>query len=343
MLACVAATIAFLALGGTGMARPVECPGMAPGRVIRVRPKQLHRQFKQLRKVFQRKGLHILDLPRATWSQRQALADAKLATDWCAVDAAHKELRRALDEVQVDEAFVSEKLARVKRWVEATANREGTNPRIERRLANAEGQVAQNRLTRANGALTRLLELLFGGDLLTLPDPLPPIAEDSEDDDADQVAVDPGEVRDGCPRLADQGSASVDELRQTLRKLGTVLDQRTVRLIDVDEGEVLAKRLREQLALEARWAAACIACALTARARKTEIGLGTVTDRFRWIRAKRYSGEVPKGQEQRFIELVRQATAHLAEKRYGEAHRALETLLVLLGRPPSPSQALPAF
>lgn len=337
----VLAGVLLVVLTLPAAAKPIRCDNPATGEQTRLDVRKVKRALKGLRTAMKRRGIHVLDLPEDAQDRRRRLDEDLAAKDWCVVRSHVVALEDAVAATEVDEAFVSDKFSRVERWCRAP--RVGTQREsVGKAIANAAAFIAGGRYRKANQSLNQVLAVLLSSkDPWVMP--APETLEGSADDATPRSVtdIDSGEVAKGCPTLAKAGSASVDDMRATIRKLGDLMDGRAIRPIDIEGGAMLVTDLRSYVELGAVWPATRVACAMLAMVEQNEVSLGMVQKRFLHVTKLRGDLGVPPGHEQQFKALVRSASAAMAQREWGPAFGALEELLVLMGEPKLPSSILP--
>jgi hypothetical protein len=321
--------------------RSVSCTDPATGEKGSVRVGSIKSGLDRVRRTMKRYGVHILDLPESVRERHAHLDEFRAEKNWCVLNSHYQDIETALEMMRIDQSFVSEKFARVERWMRDGFESSRPQAQAERRLANAAAQMADGRFENANRTLNKVMAQLFGSDdTWKLPAQLP------EGDDAGggavrAPAIDTREVEAGCPAFAQRGDATSAELDTTLANLRKLMDQRVLRPLDLKGGEELVADLESYTKLRAIWPATRIACAMLHRIRSLEVDLGVVQKRFQRVKNLKERRGIEPASEKRFKELVRNASRKIMAREYSAAHEELEELLVFLGEPSPPSASLP--
>jgi hypothetical protein len=209
-------------------------------------------------------------------------------------------------------------------------------------LANATAFIADGRLDKANRALNKVLFILFKDrDLWAMPPPELLEGPNEERAQKRKTEIRSSDVAKGCPVLAKKGRAGKDDMQTAVRKLDKLMDRRLIRPIDLEGGDDLVADMKSYAELRAFWPATRVACAMLTMVEEAEVDLGLVQKRFLHITRLRDERGVKPENEEQFKTLVRTASDYMARQDWGPAHLALEELLVLMGEPSKPSQALP--
>ncbi len=321
-------------------AKSVQCTDPSTGDQTRVSVRAVKSGLNRVKRALDRYGIHVLDLPRAVQERHSYLPQFTADKNWCVLNSHVVAIEDALGMMAIDRRFVSEKFARVERWMRTGIEQPARKTQAERWLANAAAQMADQRYEQANRQLNRVMGAVFGSDdTWKLPKELP----DAEEVTGSQVSAPPIETREveaGCPVLAERGRATADDLKSILGKLRRLMDSRTVRPLDLDGGEQLVTDLESYRKLRAIWPATRIACALVERTRTLEVDLGVVQKRFQRAKNLKEQRGLPAGSEDRFKQLVRSASEQIMQRQFEQAHQDLEALLVLVGESSRPSAAV---
>ena len=316
----------------------VECtvadetePGKFPIGKIRTRAKRLPRAFK-------RRKIHILDLGDEALDRRGRLPDEIADQQWCSVLGHVTYLEDALSALTIDEPFLTDKLHRTESWLRAGRGTAQTRDKAERAAAEASAAIQDGNLRRANEQLNQAIRALFGlsGNWEIPAGPI----ETNEDRDEITVEIDAIDVEAGCPDITRRRRPRQAELHRTLEALRKEMNVRAVRATDFKTGAAMVEALSNYRRLDAVWPAMRITCALLNRVRTVKIDSGIVQGRFGRVRLLRPDAKLTEEGEARFKHLVREASDALANTEYARAHRSLDELLVLLGDPERPSDAI---
>ena len=336
-------SVALLAFAAPPKAAPLVCTDPATGDKSPVKPPQVEKALKAARDLMKKRGVHILDLNAEVQDRRRRLPADLAAQDWCVIRSHVAALEGALVLAKVDQGFLSAKFSRVERWVRAGLKDDKAKADAARLMATAAAQMADRKYDQANAALNKVISLLFGSsDLWALPAALPELPDAPGTSAANAGAIDPEEVKETCPAIAKKGSATVDERDAWIAKVGKLMDQRRVRLLDIKAGDALLADLASYEKLTAIFPETRVLCAMYKRVKDLEIDLGSCMKRFHVINGLRDKQGLSDITKDRFSELVRSATAHIANREFDAAHADLEDLLVLMGEPRLPSAALKA-
>ena len=341
-MTCLGLSLALLCVSAPPRAAGLICIDPTSGDKMQVKPAQVEQALKVDRDLMKKRGVHILDLPIEVQDRRRRLPKDLVAKDWCVVRSHVIALEGALVLAKIDQGFLSAKFSRVERWVRAGIDDEKKKTDVERMMATAAAQVADRKFEPANALLNRVIAILFGStDLWAIPDKLPEVSEAAG---ATTVAgaIDPEEVKEACPAVVKKGKATLEDLDAMLGKVQKLMDQRRVRAGDIKAGEQLLADLASYRKLNALFPATRVLCAMHKRITDLVIDLGTCMKRFQEVNHRREKNGVSDVIKDRFAELVRAATDHIANQQYDQAHAELEDLLVLLGAPRLPSAELTA-
>ncbi|MFC1609983.1 hypothetical protein ACFL6C_03425 [Myxococcota bacterium] len=326
---------------GAFAAKTVECTDPATGDKKMVRVGTVRGGLKAVRRLMQKEGVHILDLPQAVQERHEYLSQFLAEENWCFVNSHVMAIEDALEAMRIDQSFIADKFGRVERWARTGITAPSDKLKVERWMANAAAHMADQRYGRANGVLNKAMGLMFGStDVWILPSKLPePVETKASVIPAPPVRT--KEVEAGCPSLGKRGKANRDELTATLAKLRKLMDKRAIRPMDLKGGEQLVNDLQSYVKLAAVWPATRITCAMIERTRALEIDLGVVQKRFQRVKNLKEDRGVPSGSNERFTQLVRSASNHLMSREFEPAHHDLDALLVLLGESSRPSHGIP--
>jgi hypothetical protein len=339
----VTSILAALILPAIAEAAPksVSCIDPATGEKASVGVGSIKSGLDRVRRAMKRYGVHILDLPDSVQERHANLHQFKAEKNWCVLNSHYQDIEVALETMRLDQSFVSEKFARVERWMRDSLVSNRPQAQAERRLAKAAAQMADGRFESANRTLNKVMAQVFGSDdTWKLPAQLPQ-GDDAGGGAVETPAIDTREVEAGCPAFAERGNATPAELDTTLSNLRDLMDRRVVRPLDLKGGEELVADLESYTKLRAVWPATRIACALLHRTRSLEIDLGVVQKRFQRVKNLKEKRGIEPAAEERFKELVRNASRKIMAREYSSAYDELEDLLVVLGEPNPPSASLP--
>jgi hypothetical protein len=322
---------------------PLICTDPTTGDKKPVKPPQVERALKAARDLMKQRGVHILDLPTQVQDRRRRLPNDLAAKDWCIIRSHVVALEGALSLAKVDQGFLSAKFSRVERWVRAGITDDKQKADAERILVTAAAQMADRKFEPANKTLNRALALLFGSaDLWALPEALPALPDTQGVATSNAGVTDPEEVKAACPTLVKKGAATQDDFDSMRTKVAKLMDQRRVRLLDIKAGEQLSAELASYRKLNALFPATRVLCAIHKRVNDLEVDLGSCMKRFQGVNHLREGKTLSDIAHERFSELVRSASDHIAKSEFAQAHGDLDDLLVLLGEPRLPSAALEA-
>ncbi len=314
-------------------AATVLCVDAVSGRERSVPVGKIRRSLTQLRRDLKRRGVHVLDLSSEAQAQLRQLQKDEAERAWCRVRDDVATLSSAATAVVVDQPFVTEKLSRIERWVTGSSLDDEARERATALLAAAHEDMAAGRLVKANVELNTALALVLGSnDLWLLPERMPTGASPQSSVHVPAAGrITDAEVALGCPELAKRTSAARREYESARERLAKVLDERQLRPLDVKDGVDLVTQMNVAASGEVWLDAARAACVVLARARAAEIDLGLVMARFRAVNHLQDSHPLSDADKPRFSELVRLASDDIAARRFDEAYRKLEELLVLMG------------
>ena len=322
---------------GTKKGKPaVECINPDTDEKVPVVVPKVKKAIPSFRKALVKKGIHMLDLSDDAHHASRKLTAAIAAKDWCAATLAQRELEDALVVVEIESEFVNQKFSRVERWVRGGEWSEEKRTAAERELANAAAEISAGRHVEANDILTKLLLALFEvGDLWTLPETIPEVADESGGSDV--PTVDEWEVEEGCPKLAEQGHGTASDLTRVQAELRRAMDARKVRMSDIRKSEPLLRDLHSYVELDATWPAVRVACVLLARVKAIEIDLSFTMGRYQLVNRLRRAQELDEKRDDAFRVSIRAASDAVAARDFTAAHAKLEEAMVFLGEPAQPS------
>lgn len=327
--------------GGAAAKKTVECTDPDTKEAFTVTVPQVRRGQADLKRKLKRSGFHMLDLSQSAQDASRALARALAAKSWCAAALQVRVLHAEISNVRLHPELVSEKFARLERWVRGAEWPQSTQTRAERILANVAAKIAQGDHLVANKQLNGLIGVLFNTRTVwDLPQALPEL-KNVEPAGGARAQLKEAHIKAGCPKLTKQGSASAGDLKDLRRTLQSLMNGRKLRVTDIDEGPALLQDLQSYVELKAFWPAARVLCSIKGQLAQMEIDLGFTMARFHLINQLSREGTRTAEEDARFRELVRSASAAIADANFQDAHRDLEALLVLLGQPDPPAAALP--
>ncbi|MEZ4270882.1 MAG: hypothetical protein R3C68_05460 [Myxococcota bacterium] len=191
----------------------------------------------------------------------------------------------------------------------------------------------------ANRLLSKTISVMYGlGDNWELPATVP--GDSTATDATPTIEVTPADVAAACPELAKKGKGNAADLVGALERLRRLMNNKSVRLVDLKGGEALFNDLRSYRRYKAYWPAIRVTCALTQKFNDLEIDLGFCMGRFQIVNHLKAERQISGTKRQRFSELVRHASDAIANKEFATAHSRLEELLVLLGKSTLPGSVL---
>ena len=204
---------------------------------------------------------------------------------------------------------------------------------LRRVLGQAVDAMSSERNDVANKNLNRALEILFGGTRWSLPS-INKLAVGAKGGVGaeDYVEIFSYEVESGCPNLPGKGLATLNAVVEQLEK---TLAARSLRPLDLSEGELLIDDLRGYYNLGALWPSIRVVCVMRERVNAVEIGLSSIVRRFRNVTRLYEKIELSIKERKQFRTLIREASTKLGNREYQSAHKILEEVLVLLGEPTS--------
>ncbi len=300
----------------------------------RVVPKDVQRAVGELRRELGKRALHITDLPSDGVAARRLL-EAQIKThSWCGADAQLTIVRDALARTTVDATLVSAKMNR------ASGLSNGLKPRfqsqVDKAITSAQRELGQGHLSKANGLANQALYVVAGSrDPWVLPKAK---TESVVTAFAAGEELPEKEVSAGCPGLAKGKPLTA---AAALDALGATLDRTQVRASEVRRGSSLLEQLDQAVRLHDNPKAVKTACVLTYRATQVTDGLDRAMARFQRVNVLRDKRGIAEAEQPRFDALVNEASRQVSTRDYGGAKATLETLLVFLGDPVSPSGNLP--
>ena len=323
----------------------VECKEAGTRKTKRTTLAAVSKSLAAPRALLIKASLHISDLDEVGQSTRRRL-DVTLGPDTaCTLLTDAAQLAAIIRDVHIDGAFVGAKVTRTAGLLRRS-NAAGRDPTLSAKLAAALRAQRDENFVQANKLLNDILvRVLPSRDPYALP--LASLTNGGESMDGTQPkASDPSariedqEVAAGCPVVAKREVAAADDLADALTRLAAGLDERHVRLLDLDDGVALAREIGRLRRLGTFWPATRLACALSARVQAATLDVGFVSRRFQLVREGARSKPLTPEQTPRFNELVRSATLALAERDFQSASLALEQVLILGGEPATPSTEL---
>ena len=324
-------------MGGPGIAwasDSVMCTDLETEKSSPVSITGVRESVTALRARVERGDFHVLDLNSSLQARRRRLMGDLAKGSWCVVRSHVVNLDDEFLGLKVDTEFVAEKFRRVERWYRNGDLRFEDNRKLKRVLGEAAKLMAKDRNEAANRKLNRALSILFGGTRWTLPSSDKFSAFDgNEGAGEDYVEILSYEVEGGCPNL--DGKKGKRSLNRVVKELTRTLRERSLRPLDLEDGERLIQDFRGYYSLEAVWPSIRVLCVIRARVSEVEIGLASVVRRFRGINKMFVGANLSASENQEFKLLIREASSKLGDRQFQGAHKILDSALVLLGEPAS--------